>query len=216
MQVVDLSHVISSDMPVFPGTEQPVFQKANTIEKDGFREAKITMYSHTGTHIDAPAHMIEKALCLDDLEIDKYIGTAVIVDVSKSKLSLIDLEALQSYAETINQADFLVLKTGWSRFWGQPNYYSGFPALSKEAAGWLSGFNLKGIGIDAISIDSMDTEDFPIHKLFSEKNILIIENLANLDLISQEIFILSIMPLKTKAADGSPVRAFAILDAQLS
>lgn len=214
MQVIDLSHVISSDMPVFPGTEQPVFQKANTLAKDGFREAKITMYSHTGTHIDAPAHMLEGAPCLDDFGIDQYIGRAVIIDVSKLKLSRIEQGTLLPYAETITQADFLILKTGWSRFWGEPNYYSGFPALSKEAAGWLSEFNLKGIGIDAISIDSMDTADFPVHKLFLAKNILIIENLTNLDSICQERFILSIMPLKTKAADGSPVRAFAVLDAQ--
>lgn len=52
MKVTDLTHIIDTDMPVFPGTEPPIFELANTFEKDGFREAKITMYSHTGTHID--------------------------------------------------------------------------------------------------------------------------------------------------------------------
>ena len=215
MRVVDLSHLIWAGMPVFPGTEQPLLQEANTLAKDGFREAIITMYSHTGTHIDAPAHMLEGALCLDDFEIDQYIGTAVVADVSQAKTGFIEREALLPYAETIKQTDFLILKTGWSRYWGEVNYYSGFPALSKEAADWLSEFQLKGIGIDAISIDSIDSDDFPVHKLLLAKNILIIENLTNLDLISQERFLLSVMPLKTKAADGSPVRAFAVLDAQL-
>lgn len=50
MKVTDLTHFMYPSMPVFPGTEQPIFQKANTLKKDGFQEAKITMYSHTGTH----------------------------------------------------------------------------------------------------------------------------------------------------------------------
>lgn len=210
MKVNDLAHIISSNMPVFPGTEQPVLEKVSTIEKDGFRESKITMYSHIGTHVDSPAHMLDDGNYLDELSIENFIGSAIIVDFSNQNKNLIEISDLKLYDEKINQVDFIILKTGWSKYWGQSNYYKGFPSLSEECAKWLSEFNLKGIGIDAISIDSIDSKTFLIHKILMKKNIIIIENLTNLDSIINESFILSIMPLKNKDADGSPVRAISI------
>ena len=58
MRVLDLTHTIAENMPVYPGTETPIFAGANTYEKDGFKETKLTMYTHTGTHMDPPAHLI--------------------------------------------------------------------------------------------------------------------------------------------------------------
>jgi len=210
LKVTDLTHTIYPDMPVFPGTEGPIFQKANTLEKNGFQEAKITMYSHTGTHIDAPAHMLSDGPYLDDLNIDHFIGKAVILDFSNENIEWIDINALKTYEERIKNAQFIIIKTGWSKYWGNKKYYEAFPCLSEEAAKWLTEFNLKGIGIDAISIDHIKSTTFPVHKILMKKEIIIIENLTNLDSISRDYFILSIMPLKNKAADGSPVRAISI------
>lgn len=210
MKVTDLTHTIYSDMPVFPGTEQPIFEKVNTLEDDGFKEAKITMYSHTGTHIDAPAHMLSNGPYLDNLDIEHFIGKATILDFSNRKMSSIEVDSLKPYEEKIKNVEFVIIKTGWSNYWGDKKYYEDFPSLSEESAKWLSEFNLKGIGIDAISIDDIKSTTFAVHKILMSKNIIIIENLTNLDLISQEYFILSIMPLKNKNADGSPVRAISI------
>lgn len=58
MKIIDLTHFISEDMPVYPGTEQPKLKQANTYEKDGFKETLMTMYSHTGTHMDPPNHLL--------------------------------------------------------------------------------------------------------------------------------------------------------------
>ncbi|SJZ82628.1 cyclase family protein [Selenihalanaerobacter shriftii] len=210
MKVTDLTHVIYSDMPVFPGTEQPVFKKANTLKNDGFQENKITMYSHTGTHIDAPAHMLSNGLYLDDLDVEHFIGKATILDFSNEKISLIDLNTLKPYEEKIRNVEFIIIKTGWSDYWGDEKYYKDFPSLSEKAAEWLLEFDLKGIGIDAISIDDINSTTFEVHKILLSKEIIIIENLTNLDSISKEYFTLSIMPLKNKKADGSPVRAISI------
>ncbi|MDD2573768.1 MAG: cyclase family protein [Bacillota bacterium] len=212
MKVVDLTHTIHPDTPVFPGTEQPIFSRANTIERDGFRETKITMYSHTGTHIDAPAHMLDGGLSLDSINIEGFIGKAVILDFSNLKSGLIDIDDIKPWEKKIQRALFVIIKTGWSKYWGQDKYYGGFPSLSREAAGWLAGFNLKGIGVDAISIDDMDSTTFDVHKTLLSNNILIIENLTNLDAVENEYFTLCVMPLKTKDSDGSPVRAAAIED----
>ena len=181
-----------------------------SLEKDGFQEAKITMYSHTGTHIDAPAHMLSDGPYLNDLDIEHFIGNATILDFSNENMKLIDVGSLKSYEEKIKNVEFIIIKTGWSKYWGHKKYFEDFPSLSEEAAKWLSKFNLKGIGIDAISIDDINSITFAVHKILMPKNIIIIENLVNLESISSEYFILSIMPLKNKNADGSPVRAIAI------
>ncbi len=212
MKIIDLTHRIDSEMPVFPGTEKPIIQKANTIEKDGFAEVKITMYSHTGTHMDAPAHMIPQGTTLDSFPIEQFIGKCIILDFSNISEKIINVSTLKVYEEKIKEVEFLILKTGWSQYWGSEAYYKEFPALSDEAALWLTKFKLKGIGIDAISIDDMDSVTFAVHKKLMEENILVIENLTNLDEVGEEPFTLSVLPLKTGDADGSPVRAVAIKD----
>lgn len=213
MKIIDLTHVIEQAMPVFPGTEPPKLQLANTLEKDGFLEHIITMYSHTGTHMDAPSHMAKDGLNLDEMPISQFIGKAVLIDVAglKQVSTAIGLEDLYEYRAQINQVDFLILKTNWSDYWGEEKYFKGFPALTEEAADWLTTFNLKGIGIDAISIDAMETTDFKNHHIFFNKGMVIIENLTNLASIDREEFVFSCLPLKTLKADGSPIRAIAIL-----
>jgi kynurenine formamidase len=78
-----------------------------------------------------------------------------------------------------------------------------------EAAKWLSGFNLKAVGLDNSSADRFDSTSFPIHKCLLEKGILIIENLAHLDRLPAGDFQLTCLPLKLAQADGAPVRAMA-------
>ena len=65
MKVLDLTHTIRAEMPVYPGTEPPELTTANTYAADGFQETLLRMYSHTGTHIDPPAHLFAGARTLD-------------------------------------------------------------------------------------------------------------------------------------------------------
>ena len=74
MSVLDLTHTISGEMPVYPGTEKPVLTTACTIETAGYRETLLHMYSHTGTHMDAPAHMIARGRTLDSYGVEKFVG----------------------------------------------------------------------------------------------------------------------------------------------
>jgi arylformamidase len=210
MKIIDLTHIIDEDMPVFPGTKPPVFNRKYTMEEYGFRETEISMFSHTGTHIDAPAHMLTDGPTLDELEVEQFIGRAIILDFSNLSQKVIELKDIVIYEEKIKKADFIIIKTGWDKYWGSKNYYKKFPALSDEAAQWIVEFKLKGIGIDAISVDAMDSVKFTVHKTLLHNRIIIIENLTNLSAIEKESFILSVMPLKNKLADGSPVRAIAI------
>ena len=95
MKVYDLTHTIKNDMPVYPGTEQPKLTTACTIEAAGYRETLLHMFSHTGTHMDAPAHMLLDGAALDSYGADKFTGTAVVVDCRGQ--AAITLPLLQGY-----------------------------------------------------------------------------------------------------------------------
>ena len=216
MPIIDLSHAISPSMPAYPGTKPPKFTAACTIESYGFAEKHMSMSSHTGTHLDAPAHVIAGAKTLDQMAMDRFIGFACVLDLSsirKQDLKITDLEGSQKLIEA---SEFVLLHTGWSLFWGQEAYYQGYPVLSTEAAHWLSEFAIKGIGIDAISIDEMGSTELTIHRRFLEREIVIVENLTNLERLPKRGFVFSCFPLKIEHADGSPVRAIGIMDSLYS
>lgn len=209
MQVVDLTQFISDSMPVYPGTEAPTITEATSIARDGFAEKLIRMYSHTGTHIDAPGHILPGAVTLDRLPVEHFIGSACVVDVAAKEGELIEISSLEPHAGRLERSDFVLLRSGWSRRWGKPGYFEGFPLLSEAAAAWLCSFRLKGIGIDMISVDAVDTTDFSIHKIFFRRGLVIVENLTGLEQMEGTGYTFSCMPLKLSDADGSPVRAFA-------
>ena len=80
MKVIDLTHVIEEKMPVYPGTETPRLEPANTYEKDGFQETRISMFSHIGTHMDPPAHLFPQRTTLDCFPPEQFIGKAIVID----------------------------------------------------------------------------------------------------------------------------------------
>lgn len=211
MAVIDLSHPISQDMPVFPGTESPAIVTGCTVADDGFLERKITLFSHTGTHVDAPAHLIEGGRSLDGFPVGRYCGRGVVVDATREGTGTIGMSCLQPRLEEIARADFLLIRTGWSRFWGTDRYFAGYPVLSLEAAETLAGLGLKGVGLDAISADPIDSRDLPVHLALLRAEILIVENLTGLELLPEGPFMFSCFPLAFQDADGSPVRAVAYL-----
>jgi arylformamidase len=211
LSVIDLSHTISAVMPFYPGTEPPVFSRPCTLESHGFVEQKITLYSHTGTHMDAPAHILAGAPTLEELGMGSFVGSAVVLDFKGLRTSVIGLDDLKPFGGAIEGKDFVLLYTGWSDLWGTDAYYEGFPCLSREAALWLADFGLKGIGMDMISIDPAHTTTYPNHRIFMERNTVIIENLTNLDHVVGVNFLFCCLPLKLHEADGAPVRAVALL-----
>lgn len=212
MNIIDLTHLIHQDMPVYPGTEPATIKQVSILEREGYRELNIHINSHTGTHIDAPGHILDQGIYLDKMDPELFIGRAAILGFTAHKTNLITLNKLKLYQEIIEKVEFVILKTRWSQYWGNEQYYKNYPYLSKEAAKWLSGYNLKGIGVDTISIDGSNSKDFINHKTLLSKNMIIIENMTNLDSIQKKYFILSVLPLKIKDSDGSPVRAIAILN----
>lgn len=124
MKIIDLSHTIAKTTPVFPGSEKPQLATVASYEKDGYRETLIRMYSHTGTHIDPPAHVYEKGLTLDALPLTQFIGQAIVIDCRHVKPGeLITMKEVNEAGEEVESADFLLFNTGWDKFWGAEEYF---------------------------------------------------------------------------------------------
>ena len=211
MKIIDLSHAISTEMPVYPGTQSPEISQGSTFNVDGFLEQKITMVTHTGTHLDAPAHIIENGRTLDGFPTDYFYGRGICIRTGNITANTIGVKDLVPYESRIKGCDFVLLNTGWSRWWGDERYFEDYPVLSVEAAKWLGRFGLNGVGFDTISADPILAENWPVHNLFLGKDTIIIENLTNLEALPDTPFTFSCLPLKIVKADGSPVRAVAVL-----
>lgn len=211
MHIVDLSHPVTADMPLWPGTPAPNFSDLHTVGRDGFGERWLQLSSHTGTHLDAPAHLFEGAASLDRLPVDHFIGKGALLDLRDAQPEPVSLDQLLLQRATIESAEFLLLHTGWSRFWGKAAYDGGYPVLSEEAAAWLAGLGLKGIGIDAPSFDDPDSEELPIHRALLGAGLVLIENLTALDRLGGHEFLLSVLPLPIAGAEACPVRAVALI-----
>jgi kynurenine formamidase len=212
MTVIDLTHTIRESMPVYPGTEPPKLTPVAIWETDHYKETLLHMYSHTGTHMDAPAHIFRDGLPLDRFPPEQFLGTALVIDCRSLKAGEpITMAQLQPYGDLANQADFLLFNTGWGRLWGTDAYFEDFPCADEEVLDHILSGRYKGIGFDTISLDPVGT--IPRHrKLFSSRNLVILENLKDLHLCGSNLFRFICCPLKTENSDGAPIRALAWLD----
>ena len=212
MTVIDLTHVIRENMPVYPGTETPRLETACTYETDFFKESRITLFTHTGTHIDPPAHVFAGRTTLDQFPAEQFIGKALVIDCQDLKAGeSITMDHIAPYGEKAGQADFLLFHTGWSKYWGTDLYFGNYPCMEDTVLDFILAGSFKGIGVDTISIDPMN-KLIRHRKLFRERDIVIIENLKNLNLCGDNLFSFSCFPLKLENGDGSPVRAVAWWD----
>ena len=211
MKIIDLTHTIKPGMPVYPGTEPPVFETPASIETDGFLEKKITLFSHTGTHVDAPAHLFPEGVTLNQLPVTHFAGPGFVVDVSKITGSRITVDHLRPYQKKFESQAFILLYSGWENNWGREAYFYDFPVMDEAAAEWITQFGLKGLGLDMISVDAIDSHDLPVHRILLKNNFIIIENLKNLSTLRRHDFLFCCFPLKIYQADGAPTRSAAIL-----
>jgi len=209
LKVIELTHVLTSDLTVYPGTPQPILHQVNTIERDWFRQTSLTLYSHHGTHMDAPAHVLPDGKTLDQFLPHCFFGTAAVVDCSElpanSMLSLTEMLRLQPL---VQKAEFVLFHTGWSRYWDSDQYNASYPIFSSEIAQWLADQGKKGVGVDTTSIDRIDSLNN--HRILLQKEILVIENLMNLQRTGSQLLQFYALPLHYLASDGAPVRAIAI------
>ena len=209
--LIDLTHTITPEMPMYPGSAAPSIKPTGSLTRDGFRETQLTIASHTGTHMDAPSHMLPRGSTLEVLPASQFCGRAVVLDVSDlPPRSVITADYLREQNGTIRSADFVLFYTGWEKKWDTPAFLDEpFPILDEEAARYLVRCGLKGVGTDAISVDALVNKEFSAHHVLLEGGLVIVENLCLRKLVGRKDIMFFALPLKFADADGAPVRAIA-------
>lgn len=201
MKYIDLTRTFTDTMPVYPGDPIPELVQITDLHKEGYTDYKITTGMHVGTHIDAPLHMLDGGKRIPDISVEKFFGRGCLID-ARGK-SIVGVEVLDGVS--VRNGDIVLIMTGFSEKFGQFDYYTGYPELSEEFANKMIDCGVKIVGIDT---PSPDRPPFKVHKLLLGKEILIIENLANLELLlgaaEFEIFALP-AKLNTEAAPARVV-----------
>lgn len=210
--IIDLTHTICPEMPVYPGTVSPTLETAATLTRNGWRETRLSISSHTGTHMDAPAHILPEGSTLDQLPPSQFYGRAVALDVTHLEGGVISADYLRSQNGLLRTADFVLFYTGWEKRWNTDAFFEDtFPVLDLEAAKYLVSCGLKGVGTDTFGVDRIADGDFPAHKVLLQGGLVILENLCLKKVVGRTDFMLMALPLKYEHADGAPVRAVAQL-----
>lgn len=187
-------------------------ETAKSIEENGWNAKTLHLYSHAGTHMDAPMHFGLDGT-IDEINPSDFIGEAWIADLRGiAPASLIKPAHLEHLQEKIRKGDSLILHTGWSRFLNQPAVYRNqLPRISMELARWLVQRGVKMIGVEPPSIADVNNlqEVTSVHVTLLQGRVIIIEGLTNLEKIKSEKVWLLAFPLKIKGGDGAPARVMA-------
>ena len=212
MKPIDLTLTISEFIPSFPGSPKPQFINWSELKNDGYNLELLFLSSHTGTHLDAPYHFSKNGIKINQIPLDRLLGKAILIKLEKTKNSPITKSDIISFEKNnfkIPNASSIFFYTGWQKNLKKNNYFTENPGLDSSSAKYLVSKKVNMIGIDSPSIDIGKDDSFDVHNIFSQNNILIVENLTNLNKIPTKEFNFTVLPLKLKDATGSPVRAIA-------
>lgn len=221
-EMVDLTHTLEEGIPYFPGGKEVKVEILKSLEKDGYYMRQLHITEHTSTHIDAPSHFLREGANSDEILPKELCGRGVVIDISSQSqgnpdyvLSITDVEEWEAKYGLIKRGDIVLVHTGWSRFWKEPEKYLNrgkdgklhFPGVSKDACELIiKGRKAKAIGIDTLSLDAGISEEFEAHRVVLGYGKYIVENLNGLERgIGRDLF-LCVFPLKIKGGSGSPVR----------
>ncbi|WFD10723.1 cyclase family protein [Tepidibacter hydrothermalis] len=211
MKLIDLTHTFESTMTVFPGMNPAVVEQIFNVEEHGYNVTRLEIITHMGTHLDCKSHVFTEGFTTSDKDINNFCGNGVVIDCSHLKANEeIGIDVLNNY--DLHEKEFLLFYTGWDKYWNSNKYIENFPVISVELAQYLASINIKGIGLDVISIDRVNNSELSTHKIVLGKNKIIIENLKGLNELVDKNFTFMCLPLKIKDGDGSPIRAVAIIE----
>jgi len=215
MKIVDLTLTVSDKIPTFPGSPQPSFIPWENVKEDGYNLELLFLSTHTGTHMDAPYHFLEKGAKIHEISLKKLVSEAVLIKSKKKggeSITKIDIQKFEKKHGKIDGFSSVIFSTDWQRNLQKKYYFTKNPGLSVSAAKYLASKKINLVGIDSPSIDLGKDSKFSVHQIFAKKGMLIVENLANLEKIKSSKFHLVVLPLKLKNATGSPVRAIAFVE----
>lgn len=196
MSLVDLTMPLSPATPVFPGDPVVEVRAAADLERDGFLTHELRLGTHSGTHLDAPAHLSSSGRNLADVPLERFCGRGVLIDARNG------LRPSAVAQADLRPGDVVLLWTGLSDDWQQPGYPERVPDLDLAAVRLLRDAGPSLVGVDAAP--------FPVHRLLLSADVLVLENLVGLARLTGSRFTVSALPLPV-ALDGAPARVVAHL-----
>jgi arylformamidase len=202
--IYDVTVPIRNTMPVWPGDPLVRLTAKSHQSRDGTHTVRLTsieMGSHTGTHIDAPFHMIDNGKRLDEFPLEILTGKATVFEFSaRRSIGRADLLPLNW-----DGVERVLFKTENSNHWQDGKFFDDFVYLEPEGAEFLVQQGLRLVGIDYLSIDKYKSASHPSHFVLLKKNIPILEGL-NLSTVPAGEYTLAALPLNLTDADGAPAR----------
>jgi arylformamidase len=200
---LDVTVPIHPGMAVYQGSPEVSFENAFSIKRrDPYNITGISMSSHTGTHIDCPAHFFQNGKTLDDLSFDILIGPAKVINLQNCKsinrkvLESVDLSGVE---RILFKTDHSMLRDRYTRF--RSNYVH----FEVDACGYMVQRGIKLVGIDSFSVDAFDSQDYMCHKVLLGAGVVVIE-MVDLKEIEPGDYVMHCLPLKILKGDGAPAR----------
>ena len=208
-ETLDLSRPVMDVLAVYPGSPRPLVEPLASLERDGFIEHRLVLTTHTGTHVDAPAHLLQDGPGLPLVLKDRWVGRAITLDL-RGHVGPIGPEDLERVFPG-GTWDYILLATGWKGPDGLGGWSGEMPGLGKEGAEFLLPFCHWGLGVDTLSLDAgCSGADLPAHAVVLGGGRVIVEGLTGLERTLGGGFTLVVAPLSLAVADGAPARVLAI------
>jgi arylformamidase len=202
MKIYDVTVALAEDLVGYPGDPPVRIERLKEIARDEatYNLSSYSFGSHAGTHIDAPSHLLENGLSVDNLPLEMLIGRARVVEVTAPR---IDEQVLQEFDFTTDMR--VLFKTRNSYLWGRNEFVQDYVHITLEAARFLIKEGIKLVGIDYLSVDKFDSRELETHREFLSAGAIIIEGL-DLREVEPGDYELLCLPLKVKDGDGAPAR----------
>ena len=208
-----MSRVIDLTLPLASGDKGVQIEPTQRLETDGWNATTMSLYSHCGTHIDAPVHFGVGAQTIDSIPVENLIGPAWVADIRPVEpRALIEPEHLGTIAIQFKPGESLLICTGWSAFYGQEKYRDELPRISAKLARWCVEKKVRMLGVEPPSVADVNNieELTTIHQILFKGGVIVVEGLANLTSLSRPKVTFIALPLKITNGDGAPARAVAV------
>ncbi len=201
---IDISTPVRNGMVHWPSDPSIQIERTSDMERGASANvSRISMGSHTGTHMDAPLHFIPGGEGIDNMSLDTTIGRARVVEIQDTQ----SIKPEELVKHRIRRGERILLKTRNSlRNWSAQAFIEDFVFVSKEAAHFLARRRVRLVGVDYLSVGGYKRNGAEIHQILLNAGVWIIEGL-DLSGVEPGKYHLVCLPLKLVDADGAPARA---------
>ena len=206
MEIYDISLPLSERLPVWPGDGRVEVREIRSILAGaGSSASHLSCNVHSGTHIDAPSHVIPNGQSVDETPLDVLIGPVTVCDLPDvNQISAADLAALQLPSDVQR----LLIRTRNSAVWAEQasEFIETYVALTHDAARWIVERGIRLVGVDYLSVEIFGQPEPLTHRALLGAGVVIVEGL-DLHQVDPGEYQLACLPLKLVGADGAPARA---------